>query len=732
MGDSVSLQSFYLILNDFVEKSRGLNEINKLKMLLEEVCVEEFFKKHSDLKKLFESMNTPHRVVFLSMVFLRQAERVFVAFSNTQEEVKKVFALVDTLEHVDSFYNGIGGIIGYHAKTLELILEKQNQFIKPTKKTFFRRAQGLDIVKDPKVCDKAVIEGLKKLELMAEIYPIGGAGDRLGLISDEGVPLPAAVLPFLNATLLEGLIKDLQAREYLYFKLFSKQCLTPIALMTSYEKDNYLFIRKICEKNNWFGRGEENFRIFIQPLVPVVTLNGNWKLKNPFDVTFKPGGHGMLWKLAEEEKIFDWLRKKGRKKGLIRQINNPLAGLDQAILAFSGFGLAKDKGFGFLSCQRLVGAAEGVLVLAQEQKDHQYDYRITNLEYTDFERYGFKDVAESKDDNYSIYPSNTNILFFDIDKVESIIPKEPIPGLLVNIKNEQEFDPLEATFKEIGCARLESTMQNIADSLTNTFDVELQQNETEEKLDTFIVYNDRAKTISVTKRSYFPGKSHLETPVGCYFDLINANLLLLKDECSFEGITFQTVEDYLAIGPNQIFHYNPALGPLYSIIKNKVRKGYFGSNAELQLNIAEADILDLHLEGSLIVESKNPLGILEGFSSYSHGGAKIELIGVTIKNKGRSSNQSEEVWKNNFHRNESLKITLFEGSEFFAQDITFEGSFDITVPKWQRAIAKEVNGQVVIEYQDISKPTWYWKYDLIDEQIVIKKIAAIEPDCLLV
>ena len=51
-------------------------------------------------------------------------------------------------------------------------------------------------------------------------------------------------------------------------------------------------------------------------------------------------------------------------------------------------------------------------------------------------------------------------------------------------------------------------MQNIADSMVNTFDFKLQDEETEEKLDTFIVYNERAKTISVTKRSFAKEKSH--------------------------------------------------------------------------------------------------------------------------------------------------------------------------------------------------------------------------------
>lgn len=48
---------------------------------------------------------------------------------------------------------------------------------------------------------------------MGEIYPLGGAGDRLGLVDERsGECLPVAMLPYCGRTLLEGLIRDLQAR----------------------------------------------------------------------------------------------------------------------------------------------------------------------------------------------------------------------------------------------------------------------------------------------------------------------------------------------------------------------------------------------------------------------------------------------------------------------------------------------------------------------------------------
>lgn len=55
---------------------------------------------------------------------------------------------------------------------------------------------------------------------LGEIYPLGGAGDRLGLVDpNTGECLPAALLPFCGRTLLEGLIRDLQVQDVDSFNL---------------------------------------------------------------------------------------------------------------------------------------------------------------------------------------------------------------------------------------------------------------------------------------------------------------------------------------------------------------------------------------------------------------------------------------------------------------------------------------------------------------------------------
>lgn len=57
----------------------------------------------------------------------------------------------------------------------------------------------------------AVAAGIAALPALAEIYPLGGAGDRLGLQCEQtGESLPTAVLQYCGRSLLENLLRDLQ------------------------------------------------------------------------------------------------------------------------------------------------------------------------------------------------------------------------------------------------------------------------------------------------------------------------------------------------------------------------------------------------------------------------------------------------------------------------------------------------------------------------------------------
>jgi hypothetical protein len=173
---------------------------------------------------------------------------------------------------VDTFYDSMGGLVGYQLKSLELILSAEAAAAaapshpsptmsggpQPTSSSSsssssaqhqglvgepgaqatpaqqaegspaacYHVPPGLDLAGEAgrQLGQRAAAEGLLAMPYLAEILPVGGAGDRLGLTCDvTGQPLPSAMLPYLGRPILEGLLRDLQAREYLYWQLTGTQ-----------------------------------------------------------------------------------------------------------------------------------------------------------------------------------------------------------------------------------------------------------------------------------------------------------------------------------------------------------------------------------------------------------------------------------------------------------------------------------------------------------------------------
>ncbi len=580
--------------------------------------------------------------VIRQLIEIGQAERIF---GGSFDEAK-FSDLMEKLVAMDRFYREIGGIAGYQKKVLELLRGKEERI-----ERIYHAPQFIEIGKESEV-GEAIEWGIDAMAEMAEIYPLGGAADRLHLV-ENGVELPAAKLPFARKLLLEHLIRDLEAREELYFEKRGKRIVTPVAMMTSMEKNNHAHVVEICEKANWFGRPRESFRFFTQPLVPAVDGEGNWALLGPMKLLMKPGGHGAIWKLARDEGIFDWFESLGRSKALIRQINNPIAGLDYGLLAFQGIGWKRGMVFGFASCPRLLKAAEGVNVVVEKEGK----IALTNVEYCDFPKFGIEDLPLKEGEPYSRFSSNTNILFADLKAIRQAIDACPFPGLLINLK-KTSYVTEGGERKEEPIARLESTMQNIAD----VFVEEKKEGQKTEK--TFVTYNWRHKTISTAKKAYIPGGSLLETPENCFYELLGAHRELLL-ECGFDLPARRNVEEYLVKGPEFSLLYHPKLGPLYRKIRSKLKGGKLALAAELVLEIADVKIENLGLDGSLLIE----------------GTGTCRLRNVRIKNRGVNWEQSRPFWKGANQRAEAVKIILKDNSEFVAENVEWTGNQLFVVEK---------------------------------------------------
>lgn len=144
------------------------------------------------------------------------------------------------------------------------------------------------------------------------------------MCEDTGEPLPSAMLPYCGRPMLSGLFRDLTAREYLYFRLFGEQHATPVAIMTSDAKGNHRRVAELLEQRAHFGRPAASFRLFCQPLVPVLeAATGLWVLPEARRPSMKPGGHGAIWKLMHDNGVFDWLEGEGAAKPCRREWRAP-------------------------------------------------------------------------------------------------------------------------------------------------------------------------------------------------------------------------------------------------------------------------------------------------------------------------------------------------------------------------------------------------------------------------
>ncbi|NGX61069.1 MAG: putative uridylyltransferase [Chlamydiae bacterium] len=593
--------------------------------------------------------------------------------------------VLEDLIEVDRFFVSLGGIVGYQAKVFAC-LDKKSSF----QSSSFSRPKGIDLSHSWDQVGDRVERGIASLPFFAEVYPIGGLGSRLGLKSVSGDPLPAATLPYCGRSLLEELVRDVQGKEFLYFRLYGKTTTIPIAMMTSHENENHKRIEALCEEKNWFGRKPESFRLFTQPSVPVVSEEGEWLWEKRGKLLLQPGGHGALWKAASEEQVFDWLRGLEKKYLLIRQINNPIGGTGRGLLGFMGTGVGEEKTFGFASCDRLPNAAEGLLVLKQEGEK----YSLSNIEYTDMAHYGIEDLPTAT--GFSPYPTNTNLLFANLSKLLPHIEKAPLPELVLNVKNEVECVGDGGKIRKQKGGRLECMMQNVSDGLAAEH--------------TFLTFNKRRETISVAKRTYLPGNTLLETPEGAFYDQMANSYALLEDHCGVTLPPFSSEKEYLEKGPSTLFLYHPALGPLYEIIEQKIRWGDWKWGSELQLEIADCIVESLSLSGSLLIRAENILGEKrDGVIAYGQETGKCILRGVRVENLGIDRETITTYWKNRIERREALELVLLGRSELLIEGVTFCGSQKIVVPDGERwVVTQNASGEIEIA-KEVANSVWTYR-----------------------
>lgn len=676
----------------------------KLKYLDLQTAIQGFNKSYPEFMGAINRLHTSAQVGLKSIIALGQAELVYGSPSSFSFSLLE--DLGEMLSSVEIVYQSIGGVVGYYLEILKRIQNKETS--DREKDIAYLHPEGIDLSEETPLLWKLIRQGIEGLPNMGEMYPVGGAGDRLNLQHPlTGESLPASQLRYCGKSLLEGLIRDLQAKEYVYFKLLGQQLTVPLAIMTSTEKNNHEHMLRIFQEASYFGRPQNSYRFFIQPSVPVITVEGDFAMEAPLRPIVKPGGHGVIWKLALEAGVFDWLNSQNVHKVLIRQINNPISGVDGGLLAFVGNGLEANKDFGFSSCPRLLNTPEGMDVCMQRRGEGGYECCMTNVEYTDFAQKGLEDVPREVGSPFSKFPANTNILFADLNAVQEALQKCSLPGMLINMKTKVK---VEKGAREVLAGRLETTMQNIADYLTDRMANPILPSE-QKKLRTYITFNKRRKTLSVTKQLFQEGQAIVGTPEGAFYEKLQNDYELLKEFCKMQVPAVPSEEEFIQQGPSFIFHYHPALGPLYSIIGQKIRGGSLSEGAELDLEIAEANIENLFVTGSLLIQADHPLGMYEadGILRYGNNGRCI-LKNVTVQNAGIDHPHTASYWERTHSRLESLLIRIVGNGEFIAENVRFEGNQEIVVPDGYQVRAFMEGEKVCFEKKRLEHPSWKWSY----------------------
>ncbi|KAF4352766.1 hypothetical protein G4B88_010166 [Cannabis sativa] len=666
--------------------------------------------------------------------------------------------LLKHLGDVEEFYDSIGGIIGYQLTVLELLAQTRVE-TQTTIRSKHKHEQmecqlleihspnGVDLSQNTEYASQAALWGIEGLPYLGEIYPLGGAADRLGFVDpDTGECLPAAMLPYGGRTLLEvnALLLSytiillfffpFKAREFLYYKIYGKQCITPVAIMTSSAKNNHDHITSLCEKLGWFGRGQSRFQLFEQPLVPAVSAeDGQWLVSKPFSVVCKPGGHGVIWKLANDKGIFKWFYDHRRKGATVRQVSNVVAATDLTLLALAGIGLHEGKKLGFASCKRNLEATEGINVLIEKKNnDGKWAYGLSCIEYTEFEKFGIADGHHSTNSLQAEFPANTNILYVDLLSAESVGSSNnsnSLPGMVLNTKKQISFVDYFGKPHSVLGGRLECTMQNIADNFFNTFPSQ-RSKDVEDNLDSFIVFNERRRvTSSAKKQRKLANKNLHQTPDGSLLDILRNSCDILS-QCEIGLPEIEGNEKYIS-GPPFLILLHPALGPLWEVTRQKFNGGSISKGSELKVEVAEFLWRNVELDGSLIIEADNIMGSNriddngEHILQYGHRCGRCRLENVEVQNQGVDWNCGHNVyWKHQVQRFESCKIMLHGNAEFEARDVTIQGDHIFEVPNGYKL--KITTGMAVqlepIDKNMVESGSWYWKYKIKGSHIELELV----------
>jgi UDP-N-acetylglucosamine/UDP-N-acetylgalactosamine diphosphorylase len=227
---------------------------------------------------------------------------------------------------------------------------------------------------------RAIGEELVRRGKVAAFLVAGGQGTRLGWRGPKGT---------FPATPVAG--KPL-------FRVFAEQILAaerrwgvriPWFVMTS--EANHGETERFFEDNRWFGRPRTDTMLFVQGMVPSVSLDGRVLLEHAWMPALNPDGHGGALKALRSAGALDHMQSSGIEHLSYFQVDNPNVRVIDPL--FLGLHVAAPDSSAEMSSKsvlkRDVTEKVGVFVKAP---------RLTVLEYSDAPR----EIAEARDPSGAI------------------------------------------------------------------------------------------------------------------------------------------------------------------------------------------------------------------------------------------------------------------------------------------------------------------------------------------
>jgi hypothetical protein len=292
-----------------------------------------------------------------------------------------------------------------------------------------------------------------------------------------------------------------------------------------------------------------------------------------------------------------------------------------------------------------------------------------------------------------------------------------LPGLVFNASKPVA---VAGGGRPVRAGRLESTMQNVVDHFPPA---------SLAARPTFAVTGPRRMVTSSAKKARASGGGLAQTPDGSFLDLVRNGAAVLRG-AGVAGVPADAAfdeEDAVEGRLPLVFLFHPALGPLWDVVRQKVAGGRVARGSELVLDLAEARLRDVALDGSLRILADAPLGHAvrsppaAGLGAsrlvFSDAGGRARLERVAVTNAGVDwAAPSNVPWRGRLARAGGVVVRLAGRSEFDAADVAIDGPAAFDVPDGCRLTLRPGPGgatdvvATLTRLEEGQGPGWGWRY----------------------